>query len=312
MPRVTAIQATNFKARTDSNGRHEWLEWVPIVALPVVACIFRSRVPPWQFMWLLSFAIFLGCKWRTWFRARAVRTRASLWRNLGYLVLWPGMDAAAFLDDVSLGRPGLSEWLAALAKALAGIALILFAASNLESVPPLMAGWVGMAGLVLLLHFGAFEILALIWQSAGVDAEPIMRAPLTSTSLGEFWGRRWNIGFRELSHGIVFMPLCKRIGPAFAALGTFLTSGLIHDFVISFPARGGYGLPTAYFLLQGIATLFERSAAGSRLGLGCGTRGWLFALLVVAGPAFFLFHPPFVRAVMLPFLAAIGSLVGWR
>jgi hypothetical protein len=312
MPRVRAIPVTNtFKAGINSIGRHEWLEWAPVVALPALVCIFRSRVAPWQFMWLLSFATFLGCKWQTWCRARAARTRASLGRSLGYLLLWPGMDASAFLDDVSLGRPTLGEWLAVLAKTLAGIALIALAAWNLDSVPPLIAGWVGMAGLVLFLHFGTFQILSLIWQSAGVNAEPIMRAPLSSTSLGEFWGRRWNIAFRELSHGLVFVPVCKRIGPAFAVLGAFLVSGLIHDFVISFPARGGYGLPTAYFLLQGIGTLFERST-GTRLGLSCGTRGWLFVFLVAAGPAFFLFHPSFVRAVMLPFLAAIGYLFGWR
>jgi Membrane bound O-acyl transferase family len=311
MPRVTAIPAANSEAQNHPISRHEWLEWAPMAVLPAGACIFRSRVPPWQFMWPLSLAIFWGCKWQTWFYARAARTRASLWRNLGYLLLWPGMDASAFLDEVSLGRPGQNEWLAALAKTLAGIALIALATWNLQSVPPLIAGWLGMAGLVLLLHFGTFQILALIWQSAGVNAEPIMRSPLTSTSLGEFWGRRWNMGFRELSHGLVFQPARKRFGPASAALAAFLLSGLIHDFVISFPAQGGYGLPTAYFLLQGMGTLFERSAVGKRLGLGRGKRGWLLVLLVAGGPTFLLFHPPFVRQVILPFLAAIGSLFGW-
>jgi hypothetical protein len=134
-------------------------------------------------MWLLSFAIFWGSKWQTSFHARAASTRATLWRNLGHLLLWPGMEAGAFLDEVSLGRPGQNEWLTALAKTLAGIALIALAAWNVRSVPPLMVGWLGMAGLVLLLHFGTFQILALIWQSAGVNAEPIMRSPLVSTSL---------------------------------------------------------------------------------------------------------------------------------
>src|SRR5580704_14334097 len=71
------------------------------------------------------------------------------------------------------------------------------------SVPPgepLLRGWVGMLGLILLLHFGAFKIIALLWQSVGVDAKAIMSAPLRSTSLGEFWGKRWNLGFRQLSH----------------------------------------------------------------------------------------------------------------
>jgi hypothetical protein len=36
-------------------------------------------------------------------------------------------------------------------------------------------------------------------------------------------------------------------------------------------------------------------------------RGRLFALLIVAGPAFWLFPPVFVRRVILPLLHAIGA-----
>lgn len=168
-----------------------------------------------------------------------------------------------------------------------------------------------MLGLILLLHFGTFDLLALLWQSAGVNAEPIMRSPLSSTSLGELWGRRWNIGFRELSHELVFQPIRKSVGLVPATLAAFLASGLIHDFVISFPARGGYGLPTAYFLLQGVGVLLERSLVGRRLGLGHGTRGWFFVLLIAGAPAFFLFHPLFIERVIVPFVAAIRNALGW-
>jgi hypothetical protein len=89
---------------------------------------------------------------------------------------------------------------------------------------------------------------------------------------------------------------------------TFLVSGLIHDLVISLPAHEGYGLPTAYFTLQGLAMLFERSSMGQRLGLGRGFSGWLFTLTIALGPAVTLFHPPFVQHVILPMLDAIGDL----
>ena len=64
---------------------------------------------------------------------------------------------------------------------------------------------------------------------------------------------------------------------------------------------------TGYFVLQGLAVAGERTRQGRRLGLGRGWRGWLFTVLVTAGPAFWLFPPPFVRNVILPMLAVIGA-----
>jgi hypothetical protein len=36
--------------------------------------------------------------------------------------------------------------------------------------------------------------------------------------------------------------------------------------------------------------------------------GQFFTAFVVAVPAFWLFHPPFIRNVILPFMKAIGAL----
>ena len=165
-----------------------------------------------------------------------------------------------------------------------------------------------MLGLIFLLHFGSFDLLARAWQAGGICAEPIMRSPILSQSLGEFWGKRWNLGFRQLSHDFLFRPALPKVGIAGATMLVFLASGLIHDLVISVPARAGYGLPTAYFLLQGLAALAERSAPAQALGLQSGIRGWLWTVLVTAAPAYCLFHPWFVMRVILPFLGAINAL----
>ncbi|MGA7381409.1 MAG: MBOAT family protein [Terriglobales bacterium] len=165
-----------------------------------------------------------------------------------------------------------------------------------------------MLGLILLLHFGTFQMVALLWQSLGVKAEPIMSAPLRSTSLGEFWGKRWNLGFRQLAHELIFRPLYRRLGPDTAGFSVFAVSGLIHDLAISLPARAGYGLPTLYFLLQGVGVTAERSQFGKRLGLGQGVLGWCFMVMFLTLPVFGLFHPWFVLRVILPFMRAIHAL----
>jgi hypothetical protein len=87
----------------------------------------------------------------------------------------------------------------------------------------------------------------------------------------------------------------------------FVASGLVHELVISLPTRAGYGLPTAYFALQGLGVVLERSFTGRRLGLDGGAVGRLLAITLTAVPAVALFHPWFVARVAEPFLAAIGA-----
>lgn len=228
---------------------------------------------------------------------------------MAYLLVWPGMDADAFLDPTqSALPPSFRMWLGATFKTILGVILLWVVARFVPPGHPLLRGWVGMVGLILLLHFGTFQFVALLWQSHGFKAEPIMSAPLHSTSLGEFWGKRWNLGFRQLSHELIFRPTYRKLGAGRAGLLVFIVSGVIHDFVISLPARGGYGLPTLYFVLQGIGVTMERSQFGQRFGLGHGLRGWCFMALFLLAPICGLFHPWFVLRVILPFMQAIHAL----
>ena len=265
-------------------------------------------IPRWAVMWLLAFGIFCGCKLLTW--ARCGVSGAGPLRHAGYLLAWPGLDASAFLSR-STGQkvqpPTSGEWALAACRTLLGL-LILYGGVKLVPADRRYAcGWVGMLGLILVLHFGLFHLMSCGWRRAGVAARPLMDRPLAATSLSAFWGRRWNTAFRDLTHRYLFRPLLKRFRPATALLVGFGFSGLVHDLVISLPAGGGYGGPTVYFLLQGLGLLTERSGAGRRLGLGSGAGGWGFAMAVVALPVPLLFHRPFVVGIILPFLAAIGA-----
>lgn len=285
-----------------------WVGWLPISILPLVAFACRNLLPAWAFMWILSLTIFVSLKWLTWWKARA-RVAHPTWRSAAYLLAWPGMDAVAFLDaSKTVTSPPARTWLWATLETALGVALLWVVARSIPEGEPLLRGWIGMAGLIFLLHFGTFQIISLLWQSVGVQATPIMSSPLRSTSLAEFWGKRWNLGFRQLAHELIFRPLHRKVGVDVAGFLVFVLSGLIHDLVISLPARGGYGFPTAYFVLQGAGITMERSNLGKRIGLGGGRIGWLFMALFVAGPVFWLFHPWFVLRVILPFMHAIHAV----
>ena len=280
---------------------------LPAVDLPLLALTTRSRVPDWAFMWTMAAALYASCKWLT-YRHADQRTHAKRSRQLAYLLAWPGMDANAFLGDTADSQHGTAvEWLAAAGKTTLGVVLVWRIAPPLIDSHALMAGWMAMAGVVFVLHFGVFHLLSLAWRQGGVNAIPIMRNPLRSASLAEFWGKRWNIAFHELAVRFTFAPLRRVVGIPRATLAVFLVSGLVHELVITLPARGGYGLPTVYFLLQAAGLVTERSAIGRRLGLGRGVRGRLFAVVMAVAPAFWLFPPVFVHRVVVPLLGAIGA-----
>ena len=216
------------------------------------------------------------------------------------------MDAKTFLGAKSIvNRPHLGEWLFATVKTLFGVVLVWFVVRRAPQANELLAGWIGMAGVIFLLHFGSFHLLSLAWRAAGVKAPPLMHNPLRAVSLAEFWGKRWNTAFHELVHRFTFRPMTRRVGATGATLLVFLLSGLVHELVISLPARGGYGLPTGYFLIQGLGVAGEHTRIDRRIGLGHGWRGWLFTMFVTIAPAFWLFHRPFIRNVILPMLHAI-------
>lgn len=290
-----------------ANATRKWPGWMPLAILPAFALALRHVFEPWALMWALAVSVYAGCKWLTWWPyINLPSTRA---RHLGYLLAWPGMDAEDFLrTDVNAAPPSVAHWGWAVLKTISGASLLWAGVRRIPNSLPLFRGWTGLVGLVSLLHFGAFHLLALLWQAGGVTARPLMRTPALATSLAEFWGRRWNAGFHQLAHRLVFKPLRSRIGARGAVLVVFLASGLVHDLVISFPAGGGFGLPTGYFLLQAAGLCLERSERGRRWGLGRGAPGWLFTLAVTAAPAFWLFHPWFVLRVIVPFLKTVRAV----
>lgn len=281
--------------------------------------------PDWIRMWLVCGMLMTGCKAISWYAvsyghaSRPARHAARIpgasnkAREWAYWFAWPGLDALAFLRSGSFGNGAVApvaarEWLFGLLNTAVGAVALGIAAGPLAGGSTFVRAWVAMAGIVLLLHHGVFKLLSCAWRSFGVDAAPLMRAPLLAENLTDFWGRRWNVAFRDFAYAFVYRPVAQSQGPVAATWMVFLFSGLIHDIAISLPARGGYGWPTIYFLLQAAAIMVARSRVGKRLGLGGGVMGRIWTAIVLILPAPILFHEPFRVRVIVPMLDALGGL----
>jgi predicted DCC family thiol-disulfide oxidoreductase YuxK len=285
--------------------RRAWYDWLPLVLFPALALAVRDRVVPWVFMWLMAFAIYAGFKWFTYRDASTRRPFVPKRTRLLYLLLWPGMSLEEFAKaPPKKARTGLlPHWLAPAARTLLGAGLVWLLVPGLPVDAWLLRGWVGMIGIIMMLHFGTFHLLALALQTAGFNARPNMQHPTLARSLADFWGNRWNTAFSVLADRYGFRALTPRIGARAALAAVFLGSGLLHEAVITLPARGGYGLPTAYFALQAAGIFVERLAVLRQ-------RPWLrrgFTWVMLIAPLGLLFPPVFSRNVMLPMLNAIGA-----
>lgn len=131
--------------------------WLLISVLPLTAVGCHNLLPAWLFMWILAFAIYLSLKGLTWWRARS-RIAHPAWRSVAYLLAWPGMDADAFLDAREhLSPPAPSTWLWATFEAILGAILLWVVARSVPQGKSLLRGWIGMLGLILILHYASLQ-----------------------------------------------------------------------------------------------------------------------------------------------------------
>ena len=183
---VCRVKDTTQLPHHDSTLRR--LHWAPLSLLVTVplsagALAAGNLLEPWVWMWTIAIALFFGFKVRTWSRART--TSVSLRRSLAYFLAWVGMDADEFLSSEPLPcKPATAEWRQGWLHAVAGVGLLSLAVPRLVTVSAVLASWVGLVGLILVLHFGLFHLLALGWQVLGVPARPLMQKPLAARSLG--------------------------------------------------------------------------------------------------------------------------------
>jgi hypothetical protein len=178
------------------------------------------------------------------------------------------------------GTPGLAR--PALAELTIGAALFSAAAYGATRVSGGGAVvWIRglLGGLMLFGGIGFMSaLLELTLTASGIAAPRMQEAPHRSTSLNEFWARRWNRVISAVLHERCFVPL-KRRGPIVALTGVFVASAALHGYQALSAIGVEAVLPmAAFFLVQPPLLILER-----RMGVRQWPRpaGWVWTLLAL-------------------------------
>jgi hypothetical protein len=93
-----------------------------------------------------------------------------------------------------------------------------------------------------------------------VKLQPLHDHPLSSRTIGDFWGRRWNIWVQDWLRD---MSRAQRRSLSRKLLISFMLSGFFHEVMVNLPMlifRGQwhFGNMMAYFIIQGIALWVDK------------------------------------------------------
>ena len=224
-----------------------------------------------------------------------------------FAIGWMGMRAQPFEKLGSAPLPNAWPMIKfGISRFIAGLVLIVTAhqvallhlgpALNYITVTALL-----LIGFSLILHFGLLSISAGIWRLSGVNTYYLFKSPAKATSLTEFWSKRWNIAFSEMTSIAIFRPLINKTGAAIALMLSFGFSGLLHEVALSVPVNSGYGLPTLYFIIQGGLVLFEKAMTSHKIMfLKNKVIAHIWTLFWVIVPMPLLFHTQFIKQVVWP------------
>lgn len=192
-------------------------------------------------------------------------------------------------EERAWGRTmGLRRWSRGSFKAVLVLGLLAFSTVFpglwdswvLRSLWCLCAGYLGATGAADLVS-GLQMMLSGHGCAETFVVPPLARSPI------DFWGRRWNLVFRNVSHRVLFQRLARRYGVAAAGAGVFLWSIVAHEYLVI--ATLGYteGHMTLFFGLQGALTLvLSRSRRGQPWPTFAAVGAhWLW--MMVTAPLFF-------------------------
>ncbi len=287
------------------------LGWIIVVISVFVSIqITKSNSPLYRMLIITTFQLF-SMKLMVMIETYPSKPRLNFIQWLFFATGWFGMRPQLF--ETLISKP-LNEsgkiFIKGLARIVIGVYLLyiskwiyqpLFIFQTLSSLLMLI-------GLSFILHFGILNLSTALWRFLGVNVKELFQSPFKSKSLKEFWGRRWNIAFSEMTALIVYKPVKKKFGDKTGVIAAFLLSGLLHEVAISCPVNSGYGLPFAYFVIHALVMNAEDLNMVKKITQHkILSHVWVFFWLLVPLPL--LFHHNFMQQVIVPLRDSIIGLI---
>lgn len=238
-----------------ANVRKPWVRrlagWLVFVAVVAGADFVLSADDPVSRMVGIC-CVLLGAMKGLVYAEWAGEHRLPILRYGVFAFCWFGMDPASFRTR----REGLS-W-----KSDVKLGLLLMLAGTLGAWLVWAMEWrqilIMFVPMSLGFHFGALRVLKGVLRAAGFPVRTLFPNVLEAQGIGDFWSRRWNVGYSQMMQRLVGRPVEALAGAHAGVMAVFITSGMLHELAITLPVRCGFGLPTLYFTLHGILALLER------------------------------------------------------
>ncbi|PPD84110.1 hypothetical protein GOBAR_DD18968 [Gossypium barbadense] len=148
---------------------------------------------------------------------------------------------------------------------------------------------------------------AMVRSFYGVELEPQFNEPFLSTSLQDFWGKRWNLMVASIMRPTVYEPtlrfssavIGRKWAPVPSVLSTFVVSGVMHELVFYYLRRVSPTWEVSwFFIFHGICLTLEiglKKALSGKCGLPWIVTGPLTVGFVL-GTGVWLFIPQFTRS----------------
>jgi hypothetical protein len=298
--------ANATSARAQAGGGAVWSE-------PTRLSAAASRGWLRAFLWACSSAAVLAAPWGLP-HLPALRFMVAICSVLAFMRLtetWLGKVPKAntrhfgdylwyftFFGDIRLHPASERGWGRAMGArrvgraAVKGVALLgLFALATaghdlwnsyvLRSLWCLWAGYLGATGTADLVS--GLQMIA-----SGHGCAETFVLPILARSPGDFWGRRWNLVFRNAAYRVLFQRTARRYGASAAGAAVFVWSIVAHEYLVVATLGGTRGDMALFFGLQGVMTLLLSRIRRGQPWPTFVAIGAHWAWMIATSPLFFL------------------------